>query len=119
MWQGISSRKIVIYWFYYRTQRDLKFMTSIRTFSKDTWALFLLIIAIAIVIVSTIYIVPKLGAENWNRFVAVCHTDGGTINDANQCIIPVTDHTYISRRVSGFESYCTLPTRACGLHETS
>ena len=91
-------------------------MTSITTASKDTWSLFLLIAAIAIVIAGTIYIIPKLGAENWDKFVAVCHTDGGTINAANQCIIPVTDRTYISRRVSGFESYCTLPTRACGLH---
>ena len=91
-------------------------MTSITTPSKDTWSLFLLVIAIAIVIASTIYMVPKLGAENWDKFVAVCHTDGGTINAANQCVIPVTDQTYISRRITGVEFYCTLPTRACGLH---
>lgn len=89
-------------------------MTSITTASKDTWSLFLLIIAIAIVIASTIYVVPKLSAENWDKFVTVCHTDGGTINAAKQCIIPVTDRGYITRRISGFESYCTLPTRACG-----
>lgn len=90
-------------------------MTSITTASKDTWSLFILIIAIAIVIASTIYIVPKLSNESWDKFVAVCHTDGGTINAANQCVIPVTDDTYISRRITGIEFYCTLPTRACGL----
>lgn len=94
-------------------------MTSITAASKDTWSLFLLVIAIAIVIASTIYIVPKLGAENWDKFVAQCSAENGTINDSNQCIIPVTDRTYITRRISGFESYCTLPTRACGLHSAS
>lgn len=93
-------------------------MTSITAASKATWSLFLLVVAIAIVIASTIYIVPTLGAENWDKFVAVCHTDGGTINAANQCIIPVADRTYISRRITGIEFYCTLPTRACGLHAT-
>lgn len=94
-------------------------MTSITTVSKDTWSLFLLIIAIAIVIASTIYVVPKLSGENWNKFVAVCHTDGGTINAANQCVIPVTDRGYISRRITGVEFYCTLPTRACGSQRDS
>ena len=94
-------------------------MTSITTASKDTWSLVLLTIAIAIVIVTTIYIVPKLGAENWDKFVAQCSADNGIINDSNQCIIPVTDRIYITRRITGFESYCTLPTRACGLHSAS
>lgn len=93
-------------------------MTSITAASKDTWSLFLLVVAIAITIVGTIYVVPKLGAENWDKFLVQCSADNGTINAANQCIIPVTDRVYISRRVTGFESYCTLPTRACGLHTT-
>lgn len=94
-------------------------MTSITTPSKDTWALFLLVVAIAITIMGTIYIVPKLGSENWDKFVTQCSADSGIINAANQCIIPVTDRVYISRRITGIESYCTLPTRACGLHTTS
>ena len=87
--------------------------------SKDTWALFLLVIAIAITIVCTIYIVPRLGAENWDRFVAACHADGGVLNAANQCIIPLTDRVFISRGITGIETYCTLPTRACGLDRPS
>lgn len=94
-------------------------MTSITTVSKDTWSLFLLTIAIAITILSTIYIIPKLGDENWDKFVTQCSADNGTINAANQCIIPVTDRIYISRRITGVEFYCTLPTRACGLHTDS
>lgn len=94
-------------------------MTSLTTPSKDTWSLFLLVVAIAIVIVTTIYMVPKLGAENWDKFVARCSADNGIINASNQCIIPVTDRIYITRRITGFESYCTLPTRACGLHSAS
>lgn len=89
-------------------------MTSITGASKDTWALFLLVIAMAITIVGTIYIVPKLGTENWDRFVAVCHADGGVINAANQCIVPISDRVFISRSITGVETYCTLPTRACG-----
>lgn len=94
-------------------------MTSITTGSKDTWSLLVLTIAIAITIVTTIYVVPKLGAENWDKFVARCSADNGIINASNQCIIPVTDRIFITRRITGFESYCTLPTRACGLHSTS
>ena len=90
-------------------------MTSITTPSKDTWALFLLTVAIAITIVATIYMVPRLGTENWDKFVAQCSADNGTINTANQCIILVTDRVYISRSITGVETYCTLPTRACGL----
>lgn len=89
-------------------------MTSITTPSKDTWSLFLLTVAIAIAIVGTIYIVPKLGAENWDKFLVQCMVDNGTINAANQCIIPVSDHIFISRSITGVETYCTLPTRACG-----
>lgn len=90
-------------------------MTSITTASKDTWSLFLLVVAITITIVGTIYIVPKLGDENWDKFLTQCSVDNGTINAANQCIIPVTDRVYISRSIIGVETYCTLPTRACGL----
>ena len=89
-------------------------MTSITAASKDTWSLFLLTVAIAIAIVGTIYIVPKLGAENWDKFLVQCMVDNGTINAANQCIIPVSDHIFISRSITGVETYCTLPTRACG-----
>lgn len=91
-------------------------MTSITTPSKDTWALFLLVVAIAITIVGTIYIVPRLGDENWDKFVVQCSVDNGSINAANQCIIPISDRIYISRSITGVETYCTLPTRACGLH---
>lgn len=91
-------------------------MTSITTASKDTWSLFLLTVAIAITIVGTIYIVPKLGDENWYKFSTQCSADNGIINAANQCIIPVTDRVYIARSITGVETYCTLPTRACGLH---
>lgn len=83
--------------------------------SKDTWALFVLVIAITIAIAGTIYIIPKLGAESWDEFVTNCHEDKGVINSANQCIIPLTDRVFISRRITGIETYCTLPTRACGL----
>ena len=93
-------------------------MTSITTASKDTWSLFLLVVAITITIVSTIYIVPRLGDENWDKFLTQCSVDNGTINAANQCIIPVTDRVYISRSITGVETYCTLPTRACGLQMT-
>ena len=89
-------------------------MTSITTPSKDTWSLFLLVIAIAIAIAGTIYIVPRLGDESWDKFTTQCSADNGTINAANQCIVPVTDRIYISRSITGVETYCTLPTRACG-----
>lgn len=83
--------------------------------SKDTWALFMLGIAITVAIVGGIYIIPRLSAENWDTFVSVCHQDSGSINAANQCIIPLNDRVFISRSITGIETYCTLPTRACGL----
>lgn len=90
-------------------------MTLTTGASRDTWALLVLVIAIAIAIAGAIYIVPKLSTDNWDVFVSVCHEDKGVINSANQCIIPLTDRVFISRSITGVETYCTLPTRACGL----